>query len=191
MHYNVLTSYMLENALFSYLEYDYSSPSSILINWSPKFLSTHVLKLADILITSLIHQHHPHYLYSDVNILSNVGHLCEEDYLMEADKLQTYLARLFDESLMSTKENLEFKKLISFEDLEMVLLYKWNDLVEGLLPPMATRGRRLCCNASKTNKDAIYSQYSSRQLEYIGLLLKNMLLVKGKLLKVNYHVFYA
>lgn len=189
MCFNVLNPYILKNAFFFELEKDFSSPSSTLINWSPMYLSTHVLKIMDDFISALTHQNYPHYFFAKVNILANTGQLCEDDYLVEANKLQTYLVRLFDESLMSTRENVEFKKMMSFEDMEMVLLYKWNDLVDGLLPPASTRGRRFCFNASKNRKDAIYCQYTMRQLDYIGLTLKSMLQVKERILQVNNNIF--
>lgn len=73
----------------------------------------------------------------------------------------------------------------SSQESEMTLLYKWKDLIEGLLPPSGTRGRRFCFAGSKNKQDVAHTQYTCRQLEYIGLLLKKMLNIKQHILQVN------
>ncbi|KAG5895213.1 hypothetical protein JTB14_035385 [Gonioctena quinquepunctata] len=69
----------------------------------------------------------------------------------------------------------------------MILLYKWRDLVEGLLPPPGTRGRRFCFAGSKNKQDIAHTQYTYRQLEYVGLLLNKMLNVRQNILQVDHN----
>lgn len=188
--YDILNKHLLKTALFHEMEKDFSKPTQILINWSPKYFSSYVLKILDDLTSALLAQNLTCYFFPKANLLSNPGHLCEDDYIMESNKLQTYLVRLFDESLMCIKENGEFQKLLAFEDMEMMLLHKWKDLVDGLLPPGSTRGRRFCFNSSKNVVDAANSQYTKRQLDYIGLLLKSVLVVKQNMMQVS-KTFYV
>lgn len=177
----IINRHLLKICLFQELERDSCKPTQVLINWSPKYLSSFVLKILDDLIASLENQNLPCYFFPKANLLSNPGHLCEDDYIVEANKLRMYLVKLFDESLTPTRDNLEFQKMSAYDDMETVLLYKWKELVDGLLPPSSTRGRRFCFNSS----NAANSQYTKRQLDYVGLLLKNMLCVKQNLMQVN------
>lgn len=67
----------------------------------------------------------------------------------------------------------------------MNLLYKWKGLVENMSPPSGTRGRRLCFAGSKNRREIVHTQYTARQLEYIGLVLQSMLKVKQHILHVR------
>lgn len=70
------------------------------------------------------------------------------------------------------------------QDTETLLLCKWKDIVNGLLPPSTSR-RRFCLMRSRSRSRSS-TQYSSRQMEYIGLLLKNVLNVKQSILQVKF-----
>lgn len=169
----------MQTALLRELEKDQEAPSNVLINWSPLYLSTIVLKILDKLILSLKDQKQPNYFFGNANLLVNPGHLCEDDFMLEAEKIQIYLLRLFDESLMSTKGNKGFNEMMIAQNTEMLLLNKWKEIVKGLLPPSTTHRRKLCFRRS-TKLEAACGKYSKRQHEYIGLILKQMLNVKEK-----------
>ncbi|KAJ8929182.1 hypothetical protein NQ314_018153 [Rhamnusium bicolor] len=79
--------------------------------------------------------------------------------------------------------NEEFNKAILAQESEMALLHKWKDLLDGLLPPSGTRGRRFCFAGSKNKQEVAHTQYTLRQLDYIGLLLNKMLDVKQHILQ--------
>lgn len=81
--------------------------------------------------------------------------------------------------------NDEFNQIIQAQESEMILLLKWRDLVEGLLPPPGTRGRRFCFAGSKNRQEIAHTQYTMRQLEYIGMLLNRMLMVKQNIMQVR------
>lgn len=182
--YKILNKYILQTALLQAMEKDTSEPNVLLLNWSPLYLSTLVLKILDRMILSLKDQKQPNYFFTNANLFVNPGHLCEDDFMMEAEKIQSHLLRLFDESLTSTKGNAGFREMAVAQDTETLLLCKWRDMVNGLLPPSTTR-RRFCLMKSKS-RSCSSSQYSSRQLEYIGLLLKNVLNVKQSVLQVEF-----
>lgn len=54
-----------------------------------------------------------------------------------------------------------------------------------MLPAAGTKGRRLCFAGSKNRKDIVHTHYTTRQLEYIGLVLHCMLKVKQQILHVS------
>ena len=135
-------------------------------------------------MTCLQNQGRSNYFFSKSNLLANPGHFCEDDYFIEADKIHQHLVRYFDESLMSTKGNSEFSKMMSNIHTEMLLLLKWRDVVDGLMPPSSTRGRRICFAFSSNGSDTASTQYTYRQLQYIGCLLKNLLAVKESIWQV-------
>lgn len=167
------------------MEKDCSNPTQLILNWSPKFISYHVLRILDNVIKSLRMQMQPNYFFRSANLLLNPGHLCEDDFILEASKVEAHVLKMFDESLTPLKSNPEFGKFLSIQATEMALLYRWRDLLKNLTPPPSTRGRRFCFAGSKAKKEVVYTQYTSRQLEYIGILLKNMLYVKQMILKVR------
>lgn len=183
--YKILNRYIMQTALFQELEKDFAAPPMVLLNWSPLYLSTIVLRILDRLILSLRDQKQPNYFFANVNLMVNPGHLCGDDFMAESERIQTYLLRLFDESLMSTKRNENFKEMMVAQDTEMLLLCKWKSIVNGMLPPAAARTRRFCFLRSASRNQAACDLYTTRQLEYIGLLLKNMLLVKQNILQVT------
>lgn len=74
---------------------------------------------------------------------------------------------------------------MSSQESEMILLFKWKDLIDGLLPPTGTRGRRFCFAGSRDSRDVAHTQYTLRQLEYVGLVLNKMLKVKQNILHVS------
>lgn len=184
MSYKILNHYIMQTAVFHELEKDFSTPPTVLLNWSPLYLSTIVLRILDRLILSLRDQKQANYFFASVNLMVNPGHLCEDDFMAESERVQTYLLRLFDESLMSTKQNESFKEMMLAQDTEMLLLCKWKEIVNGLLPHSATKARRFLFFRAVCRNEAACEQYTTRQLEYIGLLLKNMLAVKQNILQV-------
>ncbi|KAJ8923096.1 hypothetical protein NQ315_001649, partial [Exocentrus adspersus] len=169
--YKILNSYILTTVLLEELEEGSSNPVSDMINWSPIgwFLKGNRI-----------------IFFKKSNLLLNPGHLSDDDFRIEASNVKGVMLRFFDESLMSTKANEEFGKLVLAQETEMALLYKWKDLVDGLLPPPGTRGRRFCFAGSKNRTEVAHTQYTLRQLEYIGLLLHKMLIVKQHVLQANY-----
>ncbi|KAF2878692.1 hypothetical protein ILUMI_27479 [Ignelater luminosus] len=183
--YKILNNYSLRTALFYELERDFSSPTETILNWSPKYLSTYVLKVLDNLVRYLRNQRQPNYFFPTANLLINPGHLCEDDFILEANKVQAYMLKLFDESLMSLRANEEFGRFVISQKTEVTLLHKWKDLVDSLMPPPSTRGRRICFAGSRYKREVVYTQYTTRQLEYIGIVLKNMLIVKQKVLQAT------
>lgn len=172
--YKILNRYHMQTALLEELEGDQEPPMTVLINWGPLYLSTIVLRILDKLILLLKEQKQPNYFFKNANLLVNPGHLCEDDFIMESEKIQIYLLRLFDESLMSTKG---LNDMMIAQNTEMLLLNKWKEIVKGLLPPQSSNERKVFCFQKNPTAEAKYSQ---RQLDYIALLLKNMLIVKQK-----------
>lgn len=183
--YRILNPYVLRTLLLYHMEQDCSTPTQLILNWSPRYISYHVLRILDSVIKSLRMQMQPNYFFLSANLLVNPGHLCEDDFVLEASKVQAHVLRMFDESLTSLKGNQEFGRFLSMQATEMALLYRWKDLLKNLTPPPSTRGRRFCFAASKAKKEVVYTQYTSRQLDYIGILLNNMLSVKQMILKVR------
>ncbi|CAG9858916.1 unnamed protein product [Phyllotreta striolata] len=186
LSYKILTKYILQTVLFEELEENSTSPVNDMINWAPIYLSTYVLKLLDNLVGKLSAEKQPNYFFKKSNLMVNPGHLTDDDYIEEANYVKTAVARFFDESLMSTKGNEEFNSIVQAQESEMVLLFKWRDLIEGLLPPSGTRGRRFCFAGSKNRREIAHSQYTARQLEYIGMLLNKMLMVRQKIIQFDH-----
>lgn len=183
--YKILNRYMLLTLLLKRLEENSSMPLQDLLEWSPMYLSTHVLKILDQLIESLHRQNISNYFFKKSNLLVNPGHLCEDDYIMEANNVKSYVIKLFDESLMSTQGIEDFHKIILAQDSETLLLQKWKELIDSLLPPSGTRGRRFCFAASNQDEVA-HTEYTIRQMEYIGIVLQNLLDVKQTILTVRH-----
>ncbi|XP_008197316.2 uncharacterized protein LOC103314106 [Tribolium castaneum] len=179
--YKILNRYIFLTMLLKRLEETSTTPSDDLLDWSPMYLSTHVLKILDKTIEILREQNYANYFFKKSNLLVNPGHLCEDDYVIEANNVKSYIIRLFDEALMSTRDDQGFSKVIMAQESETLLLYKWKDLIDSLLPPSGTRARRFCFRGSKSYEVA-YTEYTGRQLEYIGLLLHNLLNVKQAIL---------
>lgn len=96
------------------------------------------------------------------------------------------MVRLYDEALRPIVDDEKFKRMQMYEDMDAILLHKWCDVVTRLMPPAATRSSRFSFAASKSRREVAYTQYTTRQLEYIGLLLKSMLNVKQSTMQVNY-----
>ncbi|CAH0563543.1 unnamed protein product [Brassicogethes aeneus] len=184
--YKILNRYILLTLLLEELEENSVNHGSDVIYWSPLYLSTIVLQLMDRIIRRLYTEQQPNYFFKKSNLFINPGHLSDEDFIIEANNVKNYLGRLFDKSLMSTKDNEAFQRMSLSQQSEAMLLTRWRDIVQGLLPPSGTRGRRFCFAGSKNRQDVVHTQYTNRQLEYIGLLLKNMLLVHQKLLQADH-----
>lgn len=175
---------MVRSTLFYELENDFSSPMRTLLNWSPLYFSTYILKILDSFIFSLSAQELQSYFFPKMNLLVNPGYLGEEDYAVEAHKIKMFLIKQFDESLMSTENNNAFRTMLHNQEAEMMLLMKWNEIQKGLLPRCTRKRRKICFVKKKMRKNFLWSQYTGRQLEYISLLLKNMLLMKQNVILV-------
>ncbi|XP_050513012.1 uncharacterized protein LOC114349380 isoform X1 [Diabrotica virgifera virgifera] len=186
--YKILSKYLLLTILLEDLECNSRNPITDMLSWAPLYLSTHLLRLLDKGVAKLLLEKQPNYFFRKSNLLVNPGHLSDDDYIIEANNLKLIMARFFDESLMSTRGNEDFNRIIQAQESEMILLYKWKDLVEGLLPPPGTRGRRFCFAGSKNQQEIAHTQYTVRQLEYIGMLLNKMLVVKQNILRVDHTV---
>ncbi|KAJ3645638.1 hypothetical protein Zmor_023279 [Zophobas morio] len=180
--YKILNRYIFMTMVLNRLEGYSTNPSNDILDWSPMYLSTHVLKILDKTMEVLHAQKLCNYFFKKSNLLVNPGHLCEDDYIIEANNVKSYIIRLFDESLMSTKGNQEFNKMMISQESETLLLHKWRDLIDNLQPPSSTRGRRFCFAGSKNKQEVAHTEYTVRQLEYIGLLLQNLLEVKQLIL---------
>ncbi|KAK5641536.1 hypothetical protein RI129_010083 [Pyrocoelia pectoralis] len=181
----ILNTYSLRSALLFHLEKDLSTPTKLILNWSPKYLSTHVLIILDNLVKVLRKQKQSNYFFPNANLLVNPGHLCEDDYVIESNRIKVIMLRFFDESLMSLRQNPNFNRFIINQKIEMTLLSKWKDLIDSLTPPPSTRGRRICFAGSKLSRDVVFTQYTTRQLEYIGIVLKHLLMVRQSILLVG------
>lgn len=72
-----------------------------------------------------------------------------------------------------------------YEEVDVALVEKWGDVIQSVLPPAATRSRRFSFAVSKNRQEVAYTQYTKKQLEYIGLLLKHMLTVKKLTMQVK------
>ncbi|CAH1179990.1 unnamed protein product [Phaedon cochleariae] len=184
--YRILNRYIFLTLLLDDLEENSNNPIADMIKWSPLYLSTHVLQLLDKMIPKLQDEKLSNYFFKKANLLVNPGHLSDDDFTIEATNVRNILVRLFDESIMSISGNEGFETLLSAQNSEMMLLYKWRELVEGLLPPPGTRGRRFCFAGAKNKQDIAHTQYTFRQLEYIGLVLNKMLNVKQHILQVDH-----
>lgn len=187
--YKILNKYMLYTLLIEELEESSTKPFSDMISWSPMYLSTIVLKLLDKAIVRLYSEFQSNYFFKNANLLVNPGHLCDDDFTIEGNNVKNYMMRLFDESLISNKGEEEFTNLLITQETEIKLLYRWKSLVDSLLPPSSTRSRRLFFARSRNRKEIVHTQYTARQLEYIGLVLQNMLNVKQHILRPYNNVF--
>ncbi|KAL1494511.1 hypothetical protein ABEB36_010097 [Hypothenemus hampei] len=185
MSYKILNRYMLFTLLMEELEETSTTPFNDMVGWSPTYLSTLVLKLLDKAIIRLTSEFQPNYFFKKANLLINPGHLCDDDFIIEANNIKSYMVRLFDESLMSNRGNTDFSTMLISQESELTLLYKWQNLVESALPPVTTRGRRLCFH-TKNRLDIAHTQYTTRQLEYIGMVLHAMLKVRQLVLQPRY-----
>ncbi|XP_056631150.1 uncharacterized protein LOC130441471 [Diorhabda sublineata] len=186
--YRILTKYMLLTVLLEELENCSINPITDMITWAPTYLSTHLLRILDKIIAKLFQEKQPNYFFKKSNLLVNPGHLNDDDFVIESNNVKVVIARLFDESLMSTRGNEEFHRTIQALESEMILLYKWKDLVESLLPPPGTRGRRFCFAGSKNQREIVDTQYTLRQLEYIGMVLNKILSIKQNTMQVNHAI---
>lgn len=172
--YRILNSYIFKTALLYELEKDFTNPTRLILNWSPRMLSTHILKILDHMVHALKIQRFPNYFYSGANLLVNPGHLCEDDYIYESRRVATLLVQFYHLSLAHNNTQ-EYERYILSQELELLLLHKWKELIDSLLPPTSTRGRRFCFAGSRTS--VAYTQYTARQIEFLALLFQAALAV--------------
>ncbi|KAJ8986180.1 hypothetical protein NQ317_005654 [Molorchus minor] len=173
--YKILTNHIFLTLVLEKLEENSKSPVVDMIKWSPIYLSTHILQILDKVIPRLHSEKQSNYFFKKSNLFVNPGHLSDDDFTMEANNVKAIMIRLFDESIMSTKDNGEFNRGIIAQESELILLHKWKDMVDSLLPLTGTRGRRFCFAGSRNRQHITHTQYSIYQLEYIGMLLNKML----------------
>ncbi|XP_073970585.1 uncharacterized protein isoform X2 [Rhodnius prolixus] len=172
---HVLSDYMVKTLLWFKLE---EAPA--LTQWTHDKLAIQVLTIADRLVTALRTQRHPSYFFPWFNIMLNSPgggtlHYTEEDYTHDAELLTYYLRRLTDSSPALAQCCDPWQKM------ESALIAKWTDVVTDLTPPQATRSTRLSFYplSSSGYSTIAASQYSIRQLSYIGQLLRSLLIVRS------------
>ncbi|XP_076276024.1 uncharacterized protein LOC143206972 isoform X2 [Rhynchophorus ferrugineus] len=181
--YKILNKYMLFTILLEDLEENSTTPFIDMLYWSPMYLSTIVLRLLDKTILRLQSEIQSNYFFKNANLLVNPGHLCDDDFNIEAGNVKNYMVRLFDESLVADKDNEDLISLLVSQETEVKLLYRWKSLVDGLLPPPGTRSKRLFFAGSRNRREIAHTQYTARQLEYIGMVLQSMLKVQQRVIK--------
>ncbi|CAH1396364.1 unnamed protein product [Nezara viridula] len=110
-------------------------------------------------------------------------HYTEEDYSHDAELLTYTLIRLGE----ITAPDLVPEEREPRRRMEAALVSKWESLLVSLAPPPATRGVRFSFYplSSAGYSTVAASQYSVRQLNYIGLLLRSMLVVRSLTLSKN------
>ncbi|XP_075237677.1 uncharacterized protein LOC142333936 [Lycorma delicatula] len=180
----VISDYMLKTLVWFVLEENSGSVIETLRLWDHVMLSSHVLKVLDMLVVSLRTQRHRSYFFPWFNIMLNspgggTQHYTEEDYSHDADLIEGFLRRLHSvsssPSLLSVPADND-----CYRKMESMLIDKWSDVLTDLIPPATTRSRRFSfIDTAGSSNTAGASNYSNRQLEYIGLLLRGMLCVKS------------
>ncbi|KAK9885290.1 hypothetical protein WA026_010784 [Henosepilachna vigintioctopunctata] len=178
LSYRIINKYILLTVLLEALEKFSSTPLNDLIEWSPMFLSSLVLRILDQLISSLIQQMLPNYFFRNSNLMVTPGHLSEDDFFIEANNIKVYLLRLYDESLKPLTDDKYFINMMQTQESEIILLCKWRDFIQAMLPKVTQRNRKYWFLKPQNQEIVIYSQYTDMQLDYISLLLKHVLLVK-------------
>lgn len=166
------------------MEEDDSNPIQLIQNWSLHTTSKHIIHLLQNLIVSLRQQNQPCYFFPNRNLFTNPGNILQEDYQLVANQVQNYIAEL-QELSSCTIEDTEYGKMKKYEEADAALIEKWGDVINGLIPPQATRSIRFSFAVSKSKQEIAHTQYTNKQLDYIGLLLKNMLLVKKLVMQVS------
>ncbi|KAF6209912.1 hypothetical protein GE061_015666 [Apolygus lucorum] len=172
----VISDYMLKTLLWFRLE---EVPG--LKEWSHDRLSWHVLNVADRLVAALRTQRHCSYFFPWFNVMLNSPgggtlHYTEEDYNHDADLLCYQLRRLGDIAPCGPLGG----DSDPWRRVETSMIHKWTSVLADLTPPQSTRGTRMAFYPlSSTGYSTVAaSQYSIRQLAYIGQLLRSMLTVK-------------
>lgn len=98
MSLTVVSRYMVRTLLWFSLERDE--------DWAPETLSSHVLRLLDTLVTALRSQRHRSYFFPRCNVMLHAASAgrnhSEEDYLADAEVLETFIRHLYQESLPQT-----------------------------------------------------------------------------------------
>lgn len=176
---HVISDYMLKTILWFRLEEDKDTVMETLKEWDHEQLALHILMVLDTLIASLRTQRYRSYFFPWFNVMLNSPgggtlHYTEEDYTHDAQLLESFLFRLnqMTPHLPSSSSH----DHDCWRKMESKLIHKWSDVLNDLSPPTATRSRRLSGNSYST---AVASQYSNRQLEYIGHILRGMLQVRS------------
>ncbi|BES96599.1 Hypothetical protein NTJ_09411 [Nesidiocoris tenuis] len=172
----VISDYMLKTLLWFRLE---EIPN--LRDWTHDRLSWHVLNLTDRLVSALRTQRHSSYFFPWFNVMLNSPgggtlHYTEEDYNHDADLLCYHLRRLGDIAPCGPHGG----DSDPWRRVETSLILKWTAVLADLMPPQSTRGTRMAFYplSSSGYSTVAASQYSIRQLAYIGQLLRSMLTVK-------------
>ncbi|XP_014256560.1 uncharacterized protein LOC106670582 isoform X2 [Cimex lectularius] len=170
----VISDYMLKTLLWFRLEEVVG-----LKDWTHDKLAIHVLVIADRLVSALRTQRHSSYFFPWFNIMLNSPgggtlHYTEEDYNHDADLLTYHLRRFTDIAPCSGDPD-------PWRRVETAMIDKWISVLTDLTPPQATRGTRMSFYplSSSGYSTIAASQYSNRQLTYIGHLLRCMLNVRS------------
>jgi hypothetical protein len=139
---------MLRTILWFQLEQTSTEPSAVLLSWTPDTLAVHVLRVLDILITALKTQRFRSYFFPWCNVMlhsaSGGQHHPEEDYISDVEILENFLRCLQEESAMvglppEDDDDVETKRWLTVERLEMALIRKWGGVLVDLAPPATTR----------------------------------------------------
>lgn len=110
--YKILSKYIIFTVLLDELEHNSREPITDMVNWSPLYLSTHVLRQLDKIIPKLKTEKLSNYFFKNSNLLVNPGHLTDDDFAAEAINVKSLLLRYFDESLMSTIGKKQYKSFV-------------------------------------------------------------------------------
>ncbi|KAK6618270.1 hypothetical protein RUM44_002721 [Polyplax serrata] len=140
--------------------------------WAPSMISRRVLSIFDRLLGSLKTHNIPSFIFPRKNLLLQQDTL-EDDYISDADILETYLRLLCSDGGASEHVDNEW---ISIKDLmENTMLQKWENVVLSMLPPMSNRSTRM----SAVNNSSTSISYTRQQVQYVALLIRLMLKLKN------------
>ncbi|XP_046467863.1 uncharacterized protein [Neodiprion pinetum] len=142
-------------------------------SWAPGTLSRHVLTALDEMVTALKCQSLRCYFYPRCNVMlqcAKGGILHHEDsYLSDSRLLESYLTALHQHSTSSIPADLEPSDI-----LENELITRWRRVIASL--PRGTMGR--------------HCGYSGKQLEYLALVIREVLKVKKAVLQSGDNVSF-
>lgn len=149
------------------------------ISWGPEALSSHLIKILDAVMIALRTQRFRSYFFPWCNVMLREG-FSEEDYLSDAALLEAFLNRIHEtaseQGHMADSDtddwSDECKKKM---ELETLLIQKWGNVLSDLAP----RFSRFSFNHTALSAN----NYSRRQLDYIGYVLREMLTVREIILQ--------
>jgi len=135
-------------------------------DWDHRRVAEHVLSVLDALVAALKTQHLRSYFYPGANVAADAPRACrtivpEDDYQNDVEIIEAYLYGLFEKSMGSdsivTGQAFQNADADYWHDLESVMLQKWYRVLDTMNP-----GHRR-------------SDYTRKQVEYIGEVFRGML----------------